>query len=218
MRFLLFSGYDWKIGEYNLQLCKLHCSPMDERLQVRSDVFLLLLFFFTRYFLPRHLYGHPGCPSGVKTKPYISSIFRYQLIQISNVILTHINDNLFDTSDIYLCICHIWHIHKWNDWNYDKSMEQISCRNVSFPTASWTWGGNRMVFNPKWESTSQKENETKQEATNLFKKKNTALKRNILLGAENVKKNFDLIVRVWYHVQKIQDNIVFPISFCWKRR
>jgi len=50
-----------------------------------------------KYFLPRHLYGHPGCPSGVKTKPYISSIFR----------------------------------------------------NVSFPTASWTWGGNRMVFNPK---------------------------------------------------------------------
>lgn len=29
-----------------------------------------------RYFLPRHMYGHPGCPQGKETQPYLASIFR----------------------------------------------------------------------------------------------------------------------------------------------
>ena len=29
-----FSGNDWEVGKYNLQLCKLHCSPMDKGIQV----------------------------------------------------------------------------------------------------------------------------------------------------------------------------------------
>ena len=39
------SGYDREAGKYHLQLCKLHRSPMDKRLQVRSDICLAFLLF-----------------------------------------------------------------------------------------------------------------------------------------------------------------------------
>ena len=34
-------------------------------------------------------------------------------------------------------------------WNILIPIPLFLNRNVSFPTASWTWGGNRMIFNPE---------------------------------------------------------------------
>ena len=85
-QFCNFSGYDREVGKYHLQLCKLNRSPMDKRLQVRSYILSsFLVAFLIRYFLPRHLYGHPGYPAGVKTRPYMSSIFRCLLIHLIHV-------------------------------------------------------------------------------------------------------------------------------------
>jgi hypothetical protein len=92
-----FIALQWRLGhKYNAAMVGVDTEP-------------------SRYFLPLHMYGHPGYPDPrYRTKPYFVSIFRFH----QNLVKTFLNATFL-------------------------------LRNVSFPTASCTWGGDRMKFNPR---------------------------------------------------------------------